>query len=617
MALLLTIEELYKRIQLLHKDGDLDAVVVHLNDTYHIAERRRGATLQLPGMPRVKAFIDELRSKMNGYQTKLLVVHSGDFLSPCWLSYQDGGASMGEMLRECGLTHFTLGNHEWDHEKEDRPSTLQERLAELGDPKRTAQRGILRAIGVLSGLDPSMASALPGVVHSSRAGTDDSVLIMGIMGQSVSKTVGEKGVRFRCANLEDRIEELVRCCRLEQSPPRHFIVLSHCEVKDDELVVEKLAGTGGAGPLTYILGGHDHHIANSDWSQNERVLLTKNPSNCGTVKVLILRRSATTVTNPLDSMRVYPGQIAPLEDSKLALRVHEIEDGAWNKPTHAPRPLKTATAIGGSGEIDLREASMREESSDFGTFVAERIRAHLGAELGVINGGAFRIDSCVELPIDHRQYLDVFPFPGDIVSVCLTRKELDQLLENGKERGGGFLHLSHTPESNTDDVLVAGPAYILERGGDELVAEMAHRKFTNPHGRGLLSEALANSSFTGQRSSEAAHVGAVEKFVALADELLRAGQDAPRAVRRLTATSPVLLAASAACAELGCNVYQLKGGLASHPAFGGGGVALTRSNGELRRLGNAMQVAEYIDKPYTDAVGGPSPLPSVAQRGSS
>jgi 2',3'-cyclic-nucleotide 2'-phosphodiesterase (5'-nucleotidase family) len=107
----------------------LAAVIVHMNDTYLIEERRDQG---FPGFARVTATVKKVREHVR--QTlganRTLVLHSGDFLAPSRVSDKSKGEVMIDLLNEMGLDYCVLGNHEFDYGAD----VLQQRLskAEFG-----------------------------------------------------------------------------------------------------------------------------------------------------------------------------------------------------------------------------------------------------------------------------------------------------------------------------------------------------------------------------------------------------------------------------------------------------------------------------------------------------
>src|SRR4051812_30409110 len=102
-------------VKLIRAHGDqVAAVVVHINDTYLLDERRRR---KLPGFPRLIATVRALRRHVleaTG-EPRLLFLHSGDFLGPSRIGCWDKGQTMVELLNRGGLSYCVLGNHEFDY----------------------------------------------------------------------------------------------------------------------------------------------------------------------------------------------------------------------------------------------------------------------------------------------------------------------------------------------------------------------------------------------------------------------------------------------------------------------------------------------------------------------
>src|SRR5215468_7501607 len=93
---------------------DLAAVILHLNDTYQIEARPP----DIPGLARVATAVEritELVRTLTG-EDRTLVVHSGDFLSPSYMTTRLGfaGKQVVELLNCCGVDYATIGNHEFD-----------------------------------------------------------------------------------------------------------------------------------------------------------------------------------------------------------------------------------------------------------------------------------------------------------------------------------------------------------------------------------------------------------------------------------------------------------------------------------------------------------------------
>jgi 2',3'-cyclic-nucleotide 2'-phosphodiesterase (5'-nucleotidase family) len=89
-------------------------VILHLNDTYQIEERPP----DIPGMAQIAEAVRLIGGWVEAVtgEDRTLVVHSGDFLSPSFMTNRLGfaGKQMVELLNHCGVDYATVGNHEFD-----------------------------------------------------------------------------------------------------------------------------------------------------------------------------------------------------------------------------------------------------------------------------------------------------------------------------------------------------------------------------------------------------------------------------------------------------------------------------------------------------------------------
>ena len=253
--------------------GNLAAVLVHLNDTYFIEER---SDSEIPGMARVAGLIKTIRKFVFDRlgEDRILVLHSGDFLSPSAMSRQFMGQPMVELLNLCDVNYATLGNHEFDFESPNKPRVLASRLAE-------------------SEFEIVLANLVPPV-------NDDSyrflrlafwpqekpfLAITGIAGEQTYTKAREK-CGFQPLNAIDVAKGILG--ELELRPDiGALVVLSHMDRAEDKELQKVLSGAWHRDGFVYLLGGHDHHI---HWREGDRrnCLLSKCLSNCKSITVFII-----------------------------------------------------------------------------------------------------------------------------------------------------------------------------------------------------------------------------------------------------------------------------------------------------------------------------------------
>src|SRR4051812_29132497 len=114
------------------------AVVVHLNDTYLIEERKDRS---LPGFPRVIGTVRRVRAHVKRvcHRDCTLVLHSGDFLGPSQVGRTTKGSIMIQLLAMLGLDAYVPGNHEFDYG----PQVFIQRATALNDARKGRCRIVL------------------------------------------------------------------------------------------------------------------------------------------------------------------------------------------------------------------------------------------------------------------------------------------------------------------------------------------------------------------------------------------------------------------------------------------------------------------------------------------
>jgi len=116
--------------------------------------------------------------------------------------------------------------------------------------------------------------------------------------------------------------------------------------------------------------------------------------------------------------------------------------------------------------LDARDHSLRWHSTDFGNFAADAIRHATGADIALLNSGAFRIDGHVSPELTTSLLRDVFIFdaPGSIATVVLPVDLVLRMYDHALSKGGhgAFLQVSESREA------------VSRRQGQVKVALIAH-----------------------------------------------------------------------------------------------------------------------------------------------
>jgi 2',3'-cyclic-nucleotide 2'-phosphodiesterase (5'-nucleotidase family) len=454
--------------------NELVAVVVHLNDTYQLEERKER---KLPGFPRIIATVDRLRTHIKAETgvDRLLVVHSGDFLSPSLLARRDHGKAMVELLNKVGVDYCVLGNHEFDNGvKEELTYRLNEANFTVLLANATHPTGLIEVKrGAIwpedHGHSPPLV-ALTGLVsadvHKSFEGPDPDPYIALVPPEKRKKWKW----RFTPPNeaLIEWLEELRSLERRFITKIPFRIVLTHATQNEDRLLRRQIPEM----PRTYILGGHDHDI---EWVEDDKeVFVMKNLSNAETVRVILLLAGGESVADEVfrtyqrlqaresaarDKTLQYPEDLEavllPASDMdsnvmkdriknakpdtgyddlyeavmqaqfkpdiltfKLRYEDHEqaaqkdIDDveTALNAVSRKDDGEPVCDFSGDTAKLEARDAHIRRQQTNMGVFVAECVRRQADAKVAIIQAGAFRCDSELDAKLSVRDLRETFLF---------------------------------------------------------------------------------------------------------------------------------------------------------------------------------------------------------------
>lgn len=294
--------EIVAHIDALADADNLAAVIVHFNDTYLIEERLS----LIPGLARIAGTIHAIRRKvLERLGSDLtLVCHGGDYLGPSRLSRQLLGAPMVELLRHCGVTVATVGNHEFDHDPGVEWDVLRSRLLDTrradapGTPFRT----------VLSNLQPPAEAdralferSVPWPPHSPR------FLVCGYAGEQTQKVALAHA--FLLQPIEQLFIELQH--QLVALPGLlAIVVLTHAS-RDEDRALQRELSAAFPDHAIYVLGGHDHHM---QWTEPwQHALLLKCLSNGRSLGVIAVPKDGLAAMR-IGHPRVGRGEALSRED---------------------------------------------------------------------------------------------------------------------------------------------------------------------------------------------------------------------------------------------------------------------------------------------------------------
>lgn len=383
---------------------------LHLNDTYRVGAVEDGSR---GGFGRVTTVIRELRA--DGREVRLL--HGGDFLYPSLESQLWDGEQMIEafnFLNELAPMIVVPGNHEFDRSG---PEQLAKAIADADFEWLAA--------------NVTLASGRPSVDR--RLG-DDTLLDVGAHRVGVfalTLTPADGGEERRYLRYEDDYAAAARRSveRLLDGGADLVVGLTHLHMEDDR----DLSALRAEYPqFALIAGGHEHEPEEQAPTPG-RAAIVKGASNARAIWRI-------DVDFPAGGEPVVSRRLLRLDESVAEDAEYGQISSKWRERLLATFPFLTATVGRAAVEFDAREVTIRNEESNWGNFVADRMRTAFGdeppADLAFINSGTLRIDDYIANDISFEDIARTFGFSSFLHYLTMSGDEFRQTLEAGY-RGEG------------------------------------------------------------------------------------------------------------------------------------------------------------------------------------
>jgi 5'-nucleotidase len=377
---------------------------LQINDVYELEPvdgGRRG------GMARLATLVKATRRE----NPDTLFVVAGDVLAPSVLSTFLKGEPMIAALNAVGVDLATFGNHEFDFG----PTVLSDRMRQstftwlsanvldrrTGQPFGGARRDLLRQVGpVVVGV---LGLTMPETLGTSSPGPD-------VVFEDVMTTA-----RAVAADLRRRGAKVV-------------VAVTHQDMRRDRALAE-------AGGIDLILGGHEHEPL---VAEQGRAVITKAGSDARyLVRVDVWVTLGGEIVERSWSFREVSARVPPDPDAQAIVKryVDRLDQALHVVIGRATVPL------------EARRAKLRGEEANTGNFITDVMRARMGTEVALLNGGGVRADRVLpEGPITKRDIVSMLPFVNAVMKLEMTGRELRAAIEYGLAQtdrgGGGFLQLS-------------------------------------------------------------------------------------------------------------------------------------------------------------------------------
>ncbi len=382
----------------------------HLNDTYRIGAVESGAA---GGFGRVVTLIRE--AERQGRDVRIL--HGGDFLYPSLESQLWNGEQMVEALNfidGVAPLYVVAGNHEFD---------------------RRTPRHLVNAVRASRfdwlGDNYAFATGDSGVDAALRQGFtfDHGDRLVGIFALTLHPDDGGNErdyvpTRRDYLGIAERAIE-----RLEAQGADLIVGLTHLHASIDA----DIAGLKAAHPrFLFVVGGHEHEPVFFP-ATPERAAVMKGASNARTIwRVDVdFADGGRPVITAARKIEVDAGIASDANYDAL--------EGKWRARLLERFPFLEAAVGEAAVPLDGREDVIRNEETNWGNFVADRMRGAFGnppADLAFINSGTLRIDDFIAGDILFEDIGRTFGFSSFLRYLTLSGAEFRGVLEAGY-RGSG------------------------------------------------------------------------------------------------------------------------------------------------------------------------------------
>ncbi len=357
-----------------------------VNDVYVSDTLRDGSG----GLARVAAWRDSVE---DAHGERVLFLFAGDLFSPSLLSKWYNGRQMVQAFNASRLDYGTLGNHEFDVDREQFTARVTEsRFRWLS---ANCRYGDGAPFPNVRGWDTLTVS-----------GTK-----VGIFGTTV---LAEYRSWVRCSDPDVAARAAVDT--LEALGAELVVALTHQFIWHDSATLVREPR------ITVLLGGHEHdgrRIA------RDGRLLIKAASNARTAAYVEAMREGA-------GWRLRDTLIRPARGWREQQATAEIT-AAWRDTL--VRRIGTDRVLGQAPElIDAVDSTSRGGESRFGNLVADAYREGTSADVALVNSGAMRFDDVLGPgPITAHELESVFLFADEtrVVTFPLTGARLRALLEHG------------------------------------------------------------------------------------------------------------------------------------------------------------------------------------------
>ncbi len=359
--------------------------VLHFNDVYQLGAVNGG---RRGGFDRLATVVKRHRAQ----ERTSLLLFAGDLISPSVESSVFKGAQLIDAMNQLGVDAATFGNHEFDYG----PEELARRVRESRFPW-VVSNAFAPGLRPFPGVRPWLVLTPGGV----------PVGIVGLLTEETAVLSSPGNTTF--GDVFAVAREVVRVLRARGA--RVVIALTHLSMAQDQELLRRVP------EVDLVIGGHEHDPLVATVAGR---LVAKAGSDGRWLGVTRLQ---------LDGSRAAQHHLVDVDervppDPEMAKLVQRYSE-------QLSRELEVVigeTAV----PLDARNTTVRQQESNLGNFIADVMRAAVGADVAITNGGGIRTNALFPAGrITRKDVLAWLPFGNVVVKVAVTGAVIRQALENG------------------------------------------------------------------------------------------------------------------------------------------------------------------------------------------
>lgn len=419
------------------------------------------------------------------------IVSSGDYLQGGVVGAISKGQYIIDIMRSVKYDAVTIGNHEFDYLT---PRMFQ-LLADLNAPVICCNfydiLGNLVYRPYIISTYGNKRVAYVGVLTPNTQYLSESYAFYSSSGTQLYDT--------RCDTYVQLVQQAVNDARKDGAD--YVILLSHLgerqEPQDRYTSTDLIAATSG---IDVVLDGHTHSVIDTTLNNclGKPVLLCQTGTQFANIGKLVISR------NGIMNATIIPTDQINLESKDVTAAVTAIDEKVNEEAArvvfHSDVPLFVNDSDG--------NRMVRKEETNAADIVADALRYFMQADIGVINGGAVRVD----LPagdIRYRDVINLLPFDNKVCKIDALGSTILRALQLGIKNlpgeSGEFVQVSGMKYTASSGTKTVSDVQVLQADGTYAPIE-PDRHYTVALSDYCVTEGGLNGAFKGCKTLVNSHI---------------------------------------------------------------------------------------------------------------